>query len=67
MRDGEDLLGRVGSALLIAQDRFRSRRRKRDRNARIGGRIKRMVSRPFASGHARDETPFRLAPAGPRR
>ena len=52
MRDGEDLLGRAGAALLIAQDRFRSGRRKRDRNARTRGRIKRVVSGSFASGHA---------------
>jgi hypothetical protein len=67
MRDGEDLLERAGAALLIAQDRFRPRRRKRDRNARTRGRIKRVVSRSFASDHARYETPFRLAPAGTRR
>ena len=67
MRDGEDLLERTGAALLIAQDRFRSRRRKRDRNARTPGRIKSVVSGSFASGHARYQTSFRLAPAGTRR
>jgi len=67
MRDGEDLLGRVGSALLIAQDRFRSRRRKRDRNAGLRRPIKRVMSGSFASGHVRYQTPFRLAPAGTRR
>ena len=67
MRDGEDLLERGGAALPIAQDRFRSRRRKRDRNARTPRRIKRVVSGSFASGHVRYETTFRLAPAGTRR
>jgi hypothetical protein len=45
MRDGEDLLGRLGSDLLIAQDRFRSRRRKRDRNTRLRARIKKRCER----------------------
>jgi hypothetical protein len=67
MRDGEDLLERPGTVLLIAQDRFRPRRRKRDRNARTRRQIKRVVSRSFASDHARYETLFRLAPAGTRR
>src|SRR5258707_7838200 len=53
MRDGEDLLGRVGSALPIVQDRFRSERRKRDRNARPTGRIKSVVSGSLASCHLR--------------
>ena len=68
MRDGEDLLERAGAALPIAQDRFRSRRRKRDRNARTraanqksGERFIRIRSR-YAT-----QTPFRLAPAGTRR
>lgn len=67
MRDGEDLLERGKAALLIAQDHFRPRRRKRDRNARTRRQIKRVVSRSFASGHARYETLFRLAPAATRR
>ena len=67
MRDGEDLLERVGAALLIAQVRFRVRRRQGDRNARPTGRIKKVVTGAFASGHGRYQTPFRLAPAGTRR
>ena len=64
MRDGEDLLRRVGSALPIAQDRFRSRRRKRDRNARTPRRIKRVVSGSFASGRVRTKHFFGLLRRG---
>jgi len=67
MRDGEDLLGRAGAALLIAQPRFKSRRRQRDRNARPTCEIKKVVTGAFASGHERYQRLFRLAPAGSRR
>ena len=67
MHDGEDLLGRAVAALLIAQARFRFRRRQRDRNGRPTGRIKKVVTGAFASGHERYQRLFRLAPAGSRR
>src|SRR6267143_2393941 len=60
MRDGEDLLGRVGSALPIVQDHFRSERRKRDRNERPTGLIKSVVSGSLASCHLRYQHLFGL-------
>src|SRR5260370_23153293 len=60
MRDGEDLWGRVGSALPIGQDRFRSARRKPYRKARPKGRIKSVVSGSLASWHLRYQHLFCL-------